>query len=45
MSCTDVSRDAYPNFDANITGVPGFCYNPRGAKKVLRKRDVERSTW
>jgi len=34
LSCTDVSRDAYPNFDANITGVPGFCYNPRGAKKV-----------
>jgi len=34
LSSTDVSRDAYPNFEANKTGVPGFCYNPRGAKTV-----------
>jgi hypothetical protein len=34
LATTDVSRDSYPNFDANLTGVPGFCYNPRGAKTV-----------
>jgi len=34
LAMTDVSRDAHPCFDANIQGVPGYCYNPRGAKKV-----------
>jgi len=28
------SRDAFPAFDGQINGVPTYCYNPRGAKKV-----------
>jgi hypothetical protein len=34
LQMTDVSRDAFPSFEPNKTGVPGFCYNPRGAKQV-----------
>lgn len=30
----DISRDAFPAFDGQISGVPTYCANPRGAKKV-----------
>merc|ERR1719473_1973597 len=42
MQQTDVSRDSMPSFQANIDGVPGFCFNPCGAKKVPAYKSVQR---
>lgn len=42
LAQTDVSRDSMPSFQANIDGVPGFCFNPCGAKKVPGYKSVQR---
>mmetsp|Transcript_44012 Transcript_44012/g.79122 ORF Transcript_44012/g.79122 Transcript_44012/m.79122 type:complete len:219 (-) Transcript_44012:68-724(-) len=43
LSRTDPSRDAFPSFNANLTGIPNYTAHPCGAKKNPTKGVVPHS--